>query len=139
MADPPSPEDEALFARLNTIRPTNFSFDNTKPLLPPLHSESEDTPEDLISRFQQVHGRRPTQQDASVPVEDSTKEDRPASPTIEELLAEIGSEEQFKVDEIEIKETRSLLAEAKAALPPENLQGSDEPQRESRVFPEGLN
>ena len=132
MADGPFTEDEALFARLNAIRPTNFSLrENAAPVLPPLHPESEDTPDDLISRFQQIHGRRSTKENPCVIDEDDTKGDRPASPTLEELLAELGSEEQYHVDKSDIKEADDLLKEARAALPIGESSNHDEAHSES--------
>ncbi|MDI1488176.1 MAG: hypothetical protein OHK93_007450 [Ramalina farinacea] len=132
MADGPSADDEALFARLNAIRPTNFSLrENAAPVLPPLHPESEDTPDDLISRFQQIHGRRSAKRYPVVTEEDDKREDRPASPTLEELLAELGSEEQYHVDKSELKEADDLLKEARAALPTGESSNHDEPHSES--------
>ena len=132
MADGPSSEDEALFARLNAIRPTNFSLrENAAPVLPPLHPESEDTPDDLISRFKQIHGRRSTKGNPVVIEEDDTRGDRPPSPTLEELLAELGSEEQYQVDRSDLKEADHLLNEARAALPVGESSNHDESHPES--------
>lgn len=132
MADGPSAEDEAFFARLNAIRPTNFSLrESAAPVLPPLHPESEDTPDDLISRFQQIHGRRSTKEGPVVIEEDDTKGERPASPTLEELLAGLGSEDQYQVDGSELKKADDLLNEARAALPTAEPSNSDESHSEN--------
>ena len=132
MVNGPSAEDEALFARLNAIRPTNFSLgENAAPVLPPLQPESEDTPDDLISRFQQIHGRRSTKKNPVVIEEDDTRGDRPASPTLEELLAELGSEEQYHVDRSELKEAHDLLNEAGSAMPNGEAPNNDESHADS--------
>ncbi|KAG8527145.1 uncharacterized protein KY384_008574 [Bacidia gigantensis] len=112
-----SDDDKALLARLNAIKPSTASSLSGVRSLPPLQSESEDTPEDLIVRFQKIHGREVNYNGTSFKSEDSPKNDRPTSPTIEELLAELGPEEQFQIDETEMREARGLLDEAKAVLP----------------------
>ena len=117
MADGARGEDEAFFARLNALRPSNVSFDANSPVeLLPLQSESADTPEDLIARFQKIHGRRNPHHQASAVAKVNANDDRPASPTIEELLAEIGAEEECSIDDAEIKDAHQLLAEAQLAL-----------------------
>ena len=119
MANKLSDEDKTLLDRFNALKPSVMSHMclNTNPLVP-MHSESEDTPEDLIARLRQLHGRRASQKDTGITPENPSVDDRPASPTIEELLADIPLDEQYKVDDSEVKEAQDLLLEAKAALPP---------------------
>ena len=125
MDDGPPAEDEALFARLNAIKPSTLSLGSTNgQTLVPMHPESEDTPEDLIERFRRIHGRPITQLDATSPTESWPIDGRSASPTIEELLADIGPEDQYNVDESEMKEAQALLSEAKGALPVQEPESS---------------
>ena len=113
-----SDEDKALFARLNAIKPSHVSIESSNSnTLAPLRSESEDTPEDLIARFQKIHGREIPQQEIDNSPQRLSVDGRPESPTVEELLADIGPEEQYTIDDSEMKEAQDLLSEAKAVLP----------------------
>ena len=115
MADGLPDGDEAFIARLNALRPSNVSFDASSRILP-LHSESTDTPEDLIVRFQKIHGGQISPHEAAALAKDDLNDVRPASPTIEELLAEIGPEGDYRIDDTELRDAQYLLAEAQAAL-----------------------
>ena len=112
-----SGEDKALLARLNAIRPSMVSLEADPNLLPALKSESEDTPEDLIARFQKLHGNTSNGSSLEQSATPPSSNDKAPSPTIEDLLAEIGADEDYKVDESELKQANDLLAEAKKALP----------------------
>ena len=115
------PDDDAGFiARLNALKPSNVSFSVNSQTLPPLQSESQDTPEALIDRFQKIHAREPTKSDDDLLKKNDLREGRSASPTIEELLRDIGPEEEYKIDHNELDSIPRLLAEARAALPTHN-------------------
>ena len=110
-------EDEALLARLNAIKPSSVTLQSDANLLPHLAPESEDTPNDLIARFQKIHGKTTARQDFQEPGNTLTPDDGPPSPTIEELLAAIGTEDDYNLDESDLKQADDLLAEARRALP----------------------
>ena len=124
MDDEPSTHDDALLARLNKLKKSNISFKTSNTLsVTTSTSEADETPDDLIARFQRIHG-----QNAASTVEHSSADtvsndgDGPPSPTIEELLAELGPEDQWTVDSTDLKEAHKLLAEAKHALPQQETQ-----------------
>ena len=119
MDDESFAHDNALFARLNNLKKSNISFgtSNTPSVTIPT-SEADKTPDDLIARFQRIHG-----QNAASTLEQSSANSAlndgvgPRSPTIDELLAELGPEDQWTVDSTDLKEADDLLAEATHALP----------------------
>lgn len=117
MGDEHSDEDKALLARLNAIRPSTVSLEPDSNILPTLKSESEDTPEDLIARFQKLHSNTRSSSNLEQSETQHSSVDKPPSPTIEDLLAEIGTEEDYKIDESELKQANELLAEANKAIP----------------------
>ena len=117
MDEGPSAEDTAFLDRLNAIRPSKLVPNVDGHGLPPMRAESTDTPEDLIARFEKIHGRKNTDAEGIDTFQDPSLHERPSSPTIEELLADLGQEEQYTVDETELKEAQNLLAEAQIALP----------------------
>ena len=119
MGDP----DDAFLSRLNALRPTTVSLrqDRDPNLLPPLTSESEDTPDDLIARFQKLQSGRSTSH-ASTAAEtreyhgaDATP-DRPASPTLEELLSDLKALDQEVGDRPSAKELQDTLHDAQKAI-----------------------
>ena len=118
MDDEPSTHDDALLARLNNLKQSSVSFDSSNNLAGPAGaSELDDTPEDLIARFERLHGRKSTDNEQA-PSTESTNDDDSCqpSPTIEELLAQLESEDQYKIDSSDVEEGRALIAEAKSAL-----------------------
>ena len=119
MDDEPFAHDNALFARLNKLKKSNISFGtpNTPSVTIPT-SEADKTPDELIARFQRIHGQN-TASTLEQSSADSAPNDGvgPPSPTIEELLAELGPEDQWTVDSTDLKEAGDLLAEARHALP----------------------
>lgn len=132
MDDEPFAHDNALLARLNKLKNSNISFGTSNtPSVTISSSEADKTPDDLIARFQRIHG----QNAASTPEQssaDSAPNDgnAPPSPTIEELLAELGPEDQWTVDSTDLKEAQDLLAEARRALP-EQETSTQEPGNQS--------
>lgn len=114
-------DDKSLLARLNTLKQSSISLKQSQAIsIPAVSVGQDDTPEDLLSRFQKLHGRNALGGDQPSLTETSV-EDReingPPSPTIEELLADLGPEEQYTVDDTELKDAYDLLAEAKRAMP----------------------
>ena len=118
MPDEPSNPDDALLTRLNNLKHSSVSFDSSKSLaLPASATELDDTPEDLIARFERLYGRNSTgHKHFSSP--ESTVDDIscPPSPTIEELLAHLDTEEQYKINSSDLEEGKELIAEAKRTL-----------------------
>ena len=140
MADKPSLHDKILLARLNNLKKSTTSLRPSTTSIATAPSNVDDTPEDLIVRFQKIQGRSITGSEDRVSAEavakDEDEADRPPSPTIEELLAELGPADQWTVDSTELKEANELLAEAKRALPPEEVSTEkpeqDEPANDAR-------
>ncbi|KAG9684731.1 hypothetical protein KCU95_g10450, partial [Aureobasidium melanogenum] len=109
--------DDALLARLNALRKSPITLSKTSPLdLPSTPQRTTDS--DLTARFRSL---TPNSAIAS-PLADT--EDTPHNEeddrTIEELLQDLGPEEQWSVDRDEGERIRDLMAEAKSALPIED-------------------
>lgn len=126
--DGPSSHEKALLARLNALKPSVVSFDSTT------SAQLSAPSSDLTARFQNLHlrpsGQSPNALSQLLP--DSPLHDAsPPSPTLEELIAELESDDQFYPDIADINEANSLLQEAKRALPPENAEeGAGKPTKE---------
>lgn len=124
-AGPPSDHDDALLARLNALKRSTVLFGSTVTDESP--PESQETPEDLVERFQKLQGRTAVDgQDDLYTLAKIDNEHKPSSPTIEDLLAELGPEDQYTIDDIDLKEANQLLAEAKRTLPEEHQPKSSE-------------
>ena len=117
MSDGVSDDDATFLARLNALKPSNLSFSANRQNLAPLRSESRDTPEALIDRFQKIQARQHPNPNENLLIESDSREIRPASPTIEELLGDLEREEEYKVSDDELNDVQRLLAEARATLP----------------------
>ena len=118
MDDEPLNHDDALLARLNNLKQSSVSFDSSKSLaIPASASELDETPEDLIARFERLHGRKSTDHKQASSLE-STNDDIscPPSPTIEELLAQLNTEDQYKINSTDLEEGKELIAEAQRTL-----------------------
>ncbi|KAL9101499.1 MAG: hypothetical protein Q9163_003247 [Psora crenata] len=145
MTDETSGEDKALLARFNALKPSTPNPN----ALPVMHPESEDTPEDLIARFRRFQGGKAHQQETAASLESLAVDDQPASPTIQELLAEIGPEDGYIIDQSEIKDAEALLVEARAAVSsqeangenpiPVAARGEEEEEAKTTMLPEPLN
>lgn len=77
---------------------------------------------DLNERFRQLcHSRSPRSGSTPLPLAEACNQDEeacPASPTIEELLAELNIEEEhYRIDHNDLTEVENLLLEARRALP----------------------
>ena len=118
-AEPPSDHDGALLARLNVLKQSNVAFGISKvSSTSEVNSESQETPEDLVNRFRRLHGRISIDDPDNAPSQDQRDDgSEPPSPSIEELLAELGPEDQYIVSDAEMKQVDQLLLEAKGALP----------------------
>ncbi len=136
MDDEPTEYDKGLLARLNALKQSNVVLDafgdrNLNPVTAP--SEIDESPEDLIARFQKIHNTRSTEAPRPDLEEASYGHGSPPqSPTIEELLAQIGGDEQCKLNPSELKESQNLLVKAKAALPTGDHANSGTGSMESR-------
>jgi hypothetical protein len=112
--------DSSLLARLNALKQSNVAFNH--PINPSsitaASSRTNGSPEDLIARFQKLYGREAAEIQVDVCTESAIDpDDRRASPTVEELLAELGPEEQYTIHDKDLVEANQLLAEARDALP----------------------
>lgn len=134
MANEPSDHDAALLARLNNLRHSSVSFGSSNSLSAPAGvSELDDTPEDLITRFERLHGQNSVDSHEKAPLLNAITEEksRQPSPTIEELLGQLAPEEQFTLSSTDLKEAYELLAEAKCALPDEDAPNKNPEGRRS--------
>lgn len=131
MGDEPIDQDDALLARLNALKQSNVTLDSFNVIpIAAAPFESKESSEDLVARFQKLYGKKAAG-GPDLTLEETAPDDdgRPSSPTIEELLAEIGPEEQYTINETDLTEANQLLAEARHALP-ENPQRK-EPEHKS--------
>lgn len=111
--------DDALLARLNNLKQSNLTPGPRNSLLAPSSpSRLDDTPEDLIARFERLHGRKSADGNKQAPLTDVTNNDdsSPTSPTIEELLGQLGPEDQYKISSTDLEEVKELITEAKRTL-----------------------
>ncbi|KAG9948592.1 hypothetical protein KCU85_g4986, partial [Aureobasidium melanogenum] len=109
--------DDVLLARLNALRKSPITLSKTSPLdLPSTPQRTTDS--DLTARFRSL---TPNSAIASplADIED-TPHNEEDDRTIEELLQDLGPEEQWSVDRDEGERIRDLMAEAKSALPVED-------------------
>ena len=118
MPDEPLDPDDALLARLNNLKQSSVSFDSSKSLAVPASASGlDDTPEDLIARFERLHGRKSADhKQASSPESIDDEISCPPSPTIEELLAQLNAEDHYKINPTDLEEGEKLIAEAKRTL-----------------------
>lgn len=112
-------DDDALLARLNNLKQSSVSFDSSNRLPGPAGADTlDDAPEDLIARFERLHGRKSADGIKQSPLMDviNKRESCPPSPTIEELLGQLGPEEQYRISSTDLEEGKELIAEAKRTL-----------------------
>jgi len=132
--------DNTLLARLNNLKKSNVSLKQSNTVsIPSVSAGQDDTPEDLLARFQKLHGKNSCGSGELLLTESSVNEGEngPPSPTIEELLADLGHEEQYTVDPTELKDANDLLAEAKRALPDVEAQKQLPQEERSTAPPDG--
>lgn len=127
MDDEPTRQDQDLLVRLNALKLSNVTLKSSSDLCTSGGAlAADETPEDLVERFQRNHGRRHTNDQGPSLTESSVHgENRPPSPTIEELLAELDPDNQHMLDFSDLREAQDLLAEAKSVLPTENARSVD--------------
>ena len=115
----PTDHDNALLARLNYLKQSSVSFSSPESLSTLTESNKlNDTPEDLIARFERLQGRKYADGNKQAPLTDVMSDDYscPPSPTIEELLAQLDPEDQYKMNSGDLEEGKDLIAEAKRTL-----------------------
>lgn len=104
--------DDDLLARLNALKPSSVQLNGKKLDLTP--SGTGEDAEDLTARFQKLHGG--ASRGLSAEPESLAPHNDEDDQTLENLLADLGPEEQWKLDPDEPAHINALLDEAKAAL-----------------------
>jgi hypothetical protein len=112
--------DDALLARLNALRKSPVTLSKTSTIDPP-STPQHSTANDLAARFR---GLTPNNT-LSSPSLDDTEHNEEDDRTIEELLSDLGPEEQWSVQRDEGERIRDLMAEAKSALPAEETENTE--------------
>ncbi|KAL8896155.1 MAG: hypothetical protein Q9192_003235 [Flavoplaca navasiana] len=121
----PSNQDKALLSRLNALKPSSISLEsNPTPLHP--FPESAHNPQDATDITTRFHSLKSTNNGkntsnpnaliASIATETADNKNAPPSPTVEELLADLGPEEQWSIEKDEGNQIRELMEEAKGVL-----------------------
>ncbi|MCJ1272744.1 hypothetical protein MMC21_000531 [Puttea exsequens] len=138
MGEGPSDEESALLARLNNLKKSNVSFNQSSTINATSVSNGQDeTPEDLLARFQKLH-RNGEKSGKILSTEGAVNNEYigPPSPTVEELLAELGQEDKWNLKDTDIKEADDLMAEARRALPDAEIH-TQVPQQEAPLTERG--
>lgn len=144
MGDGPSSVDETLLARLNALNSSGISFD--APFTPPTSNTTPSAPTDLHARFLSLgpSSRNITPHGVALPELESENNDgsAPPSPTLEELLAELESDEDYYISKSELVEAEDLIAQAKIALPKpsegESAATDEGEERGTNEIPDGI-
>ncbi|TVY14888.1 Abscission/NoCut checkpoint regulator [Lachnellula arida] len=143
MADPPT-YDQHLLDRLNALKKSSISLDAFKPSLskPPKQPAPEDA---LSARLRSLRNSSlspspspPPAPRAPPPAESSTAlttEDQDQDPLhqnidLDELLADLGADDQWTLNPDDPKHIQQLLNEAKSALPRDEMPAANEPRDE---------
>ncbi|CAD0011087.1 unnamed protein product [Aureobasidium pullulans] len=116
--------DDALLARLNALRKSPVTLSKTSPLdLPATPQRTGNS--DLTARFRSLTPNSAVASPFQEPedTEHNEEDDR----TIEELLQDLGPEDQWSVQRDEGERIRDLMREAKSALPEET---EEQPNKE---------
>ncbi|KAI4741283.1 hypothetical protein E4T50_08268 [Aureobasidium sp. EXF-12298] len=109
--------DDTLLARLNALRKSPITLSKTHSLdLPSTPQRTTDS--DLTARFRSLTPNSTIT--SPLPDAEDTQHNNEDDRTIEELLQDLGPEEQWSVDRDEGERIRDLMAEAKSALPAED-------------------
>ena len=120
MGDEPSDHDHALLARLNNLKQSNVSFGSPSSLsIPAVPSRLDETPEDLLARFERLNGRKSADCNKQAPLTGyiDNADSCPPSPIVEELLAQLGPEDQYRIRSTDLEEGKEFIEEAKRMLP----------------------
>lgn len=121
MGDGPSSVDETLLARLNALKISGISFDSSySSLISNPSNTTPSAPTDLQARFLSLgpSSRNITPHSVTLLPESESENDgsAPPSPTLEELLAELESDQDYFISKSELFEAEDLITEAKIAL-----------------------
>ncbi|TVY24044.1 Abscission/NoCut checkpoint regulator [Lachnellula hyalina] len=144
MADPPS-YDQHLLDRLNALKKSTISLDASKPSIPTPPKQT--APEDALSaRLRSLRNgslspspspappsKAPAHAESStaLPTEDQDPlHQNIDEQTLDELLADLGPDDQWTLNPDDPKHIQKLLNEAKSALPRDELPAADEPRNE---------
>ena len=142
--DGPSSLDESLLTRLNALKSSGISFDS--PFSPPTTNTTLPPSTDLHARFLNLgpSSRNITPLSVALPESVTERNDTsaPPSPTLEELLAELESDEGYFIAKSELVEAEDLISEAKIALQ-KPTEGESAPTDEgaekgTTTIPEGI-
>ncbi|KAI4281495.1 MAG: hypothetical protein L6R35_005641 [Caloplaca aegaea] len=149
MVNGPSHTDKSLLDRLNALKASSISLQNTTDPLHKLQEQFEDA-SGLAARFSKLNGSSrltPDELAKSIAEEASLSTNgAPPSPTVEELLADLGPEDQWHLDQDETAQIKNLLDEANSALPAgdkdktghgPSIGGSEDPASEQDQEDEG--
>lgn len=143
MGDGPSSVDETLLARLNALKTSGISFNS--PYSPLTGNTTPSASTDLHARFLSLgpSSRNITPHSVGLPELQSENDgSAPPSPTLEELLAELESDQSYFVSKSELVEAEDLIVEAKIALPKQSEDESaatDEgAERGTNEIPDGI-
>ncbi|KAL8919189.1 MAG: hypothetical protein Q9208_006949 [Pyrenodesmia sp. 3 TL-2023] len=121
--------DQLLLDRLNALKKSSVTLEGKT--IASLHQDEPQDNSDLAARFSKLHSQRRLTTDEliqSVAEAASNTEEAPPSPTVEELLADLGPEEQWQLDREETVQIKDMLKEVKEALPTDNeRKGEHEP------------
>jgi hypothetical protein len=112
--------DDALLARLNALRKSPVTLSKTSTIDPP-STPQHSTATDLTARFRSLTPNNTFSSSSLDDTEHNDEDDR----TIEELLSDLGPEEQWSVQRDEGERIRDLMAEAKSALPAEETENTE--------------
>ncbi|KAG9658043.1 hypothetical protein KCU95_g12213, partial [Aureobasidium melanogenum] len=110
--------DDALLARLNALRKSPITLSKTLTSLDPPSTPQRATDSDLTARFRSLTPNSTIT--SPLPDVGDTQHNEEDDRTIEELLQDLGPEEQWSVGRDEGERIRDLMAEAKSALPAED-------------------
>ncbi|MCJ1478713.1 hypothetical protein MMC13_007396 [Lambiella insularis] len=131
MPNDSSDDERALLARLNALKKSNISLEGKSSLnaAKPAESSTANSGQDgLIHRFRNLNAvpsRSTAIESMNRVPELSHDEDEDDGKTVEELLAELGREEQWTLNPDEPNDIQKLLSEARDVLSQEGVSSSD--------------
>ena len=103
--------DDALLARLNALKPSNASPEQNRD-----NSQDSAASDDLAARFRKIGIADPGPSTAVLGKDEHEQFDEPEQ-SVEELLAELGPEDQWQIEPDEASQVANLLKEARDVLP----------------------
>ncbi|KAL8994391.1 MAG: hypothetical protein Q9169_005626 [Polycauliona sp. 2 TL-2023] len=117
----PSAHDKALLERLNALKPSTVNLSSTSLSFT---NHNEQPTDDITTRFRSLKSstrngvgkKDPDALIASIAETPDNEDVSPPSPTVEELLADLGPEEQWSIERDEGAKIRELMDEAKGVL-----------------------